>query len=64
VGIYASNGSTLLDWKYLNGSQVAPAQGLTEATVVMTMPSATGTYTIRFATGSTILGTSPLVAVQ
>ena len=26
AGIYASNGSTLLDWKYLNGSQVAPAQ--------------------------------------
>jgi hypothetical protein len=64
VGLYTSNGSTLLDWKYLSGSQVAPAQGLTDATVFMPMPSTPGGYTLRFATGSLILGTSPLVTVN
>ena len=64
VGVYASNGSTLLDWKYLSGSQVAPIQGLTDATVMMAMPTTPGGYTVRFATGSLILGTSPLVTVN
>ena len=28
VGLYSSNGATLLNWKYLNGSQTVPGSGL------------------------------------
>jgi len=64
VGLYAANGQTLLDWKYLNGSQSVPAQGVANATVSMPMPTTPGTYRLRFASGSTILVTSPVVTVQ
>jgi hypothetical protein len=64
VGLYPTNGSTLLDWKYLNGSQTAPTQGLTAAVVTFLMPSTPGAYTLRFTTGSTILASSPNLTVQ
>jgi hypothetical protein len=64
VGLYAANGQTLLDWKYLNGSQSVPAQGVANATVSMPLPTTPGTYRLRFASGSTILVTSPVVTVQ
>jgi hypothetical protein len=64
VGVYPSDGATLLDWKYLNGSQTAPAQGATTAVVAIAMPTTPGSYTLRFASGSSILGTSPTVIVQ
>ena len=64
VGLYPTNGSTLLEWRYLNGSQTPPAQGLTDATVNIPMPTTPGSYTLRFATGSVILATSPTVIVE
>jgi hypothetical protein len=64
IGLYAASGATLLDWKYLNGTQSVPAQGLTSATVTMPMPTTPGTYRLRFASGSTILVTSPVITVQ
>ena len=64
VGLYSSNGATLLNWKYLNGSQTVPAQGSTNAAVSMPMPTTPGSYRLRFVSGSTILVTSPVVTVQ
>ena len=64
IGLYSSNGATLLNWKYLNGSQTVPAQGSTNAAVSMPMPTTPGSYRLRFVSGSTILVTSPVVTVQ
>src|SRR6185503_3731801 len=47
IGVYNASG-TLLDWKYLNGTQTAPATPLTAASVPFTMPTTLGTYTLRF----------------
>jgi len=58
------NGGTLLNWKYLNGSQSVPAQGFTNAVVAMPMPTTPGSYWLRFVSGSTILVTSAIVTVQ
>src|SRR6185436_19396065 len=59
VGIFATGASTYVDWRYLNGTQTAPATGLTAATFNLTMPTTVGTYVIRFYTGtSTLLATS------
>ena len=64
VGLYSSNGATLLNWKYLNGTQSVPAQGSTSAVVSMPMPTTPGSYRLRLVSGSTILVTSPIVTVQ
>ena len=64
VAIFATGASTYLDWRYLNGTQTAPASGLTTATFGLTMPTTAGTYVIRFYTGaSTLLATSPTVTI-
>jgi Big-like domain-containing protein len=57
IGVYPTGSATLLDWKYLNGSQSVPAQGLSSAAVPLPMPTTPGSYVLRFATGSTILAT-------
>jgi hypothetical protein len=57
IGLYPSGSSTLLDWKYLNGSQSVPAQGVSSAAVAFPMPTTPGSYVLRFASGSTILVT-------
>ena len=55
VALYAMNG-TLVDWKFLNGAQVAPATGMAAASVPFTMPAAAGTYVVRlFANDSSML---------
>ena len=63
IGLYQNGSSTLLDWKYLNGSQTVPAQGVSSAAVTFAMPTTSGSYVLRLASGSTILVTSP-VTVQ
>jgi hypothetical protein len=63
VGLYASDSSTYLEWKYLNATQVAPAVGVTGATVPFTMPLVPGTYAVRFFTGSTLMATSAVITV-
>jgi hypothetical protein len=64
IGLYATGGSTLLDWKYLNGSQVVPVTGVTGASVAFTMPTTSGSYTLKFFTGtSTLLATSATITV-
>ena len=60
----SSTGCT--DWKYLNGTRVAPASGLTAASLPFTMPVTPGQYSFKlFANDSmTVLATSALVTVQ
>jgi hypothetical protein len=48
VGLFAADGSTYLDWQYLNGTQTVPGAGLTAATIAFTLPITPGTYTLRF----------------
>ena len=57
IGLYQNGSSTLLDWKYLNGSQTLPASGVSSAAVAFPMPTTPGSYVLRFASGSTILAT-------
>ena len=64
VGIYPTGSSTYVDWKYLNGTQAAPATGLAGATFNVSMPSTTGTYVLRFMTGNTVLATSQTITVS
>jgi uncharacterized protein YegP (UPF0339 family) len=68
VGFYlvgAADGS-YLDWRYLNGSTVAPASGVTDATISFQVPVAPGDYEFRlFANnGYTRLATSTTLAVR
>jgi hypothetical protein len=53
------------DWKYLSGTRVAPASGLTAATVSFTMPSTPGSYTLKFFVNDsmTVAATSAVVTV-
>ena len=66
VGLYASGSTTLLDWKYLNGTRVAPTTGVTGAALTFTMPTKPGLYTLGFFQNDTFvaLGWSPRVTVQ
>ena len=52
-----------LDWKYLNGAQIAPATGLADAAVPFAMPTTPGTYVLKFFSGSTLLATSAPITV-
>jgi hypothetical protein len=64
VALYTADGSSMLDWKFLNGSQTTPV-GLTAAAVAFIMPSAPGTYMLRFYLNntSTVLATSAPIIV-
>ena len=57
IGLYsvdASDGS-YLDWKFLNGTRVAPSTGVSTATLTFTMPATPGRYNLRlFANNSFI----------
>ncbi len=44
--------ATFLAWSYLNGTQSAPASGLTSATLSFTLPPAPGTYELRLFAGN------------
>jgi len=61
VGLFVGNTGTYVDWKYLNGTQVVPATGLTTATVSLSIPAVQGTYTVRLMNGSTLLAVSPTI---
>jgi len=64
VALFAADGVTRLDWKYLNGLQTAPATGLFEATVPFTLPATPGVYTVRlYAKNTQTLLTSAAVTV-
>jgi hypothetical protein len=47
-------GSTVVDWKYLNGTRTASATGVSSANVVFVMPTTPGTYTFRFLLNDTL----------
>jgi hypothetical protein len=65
IGLYAVGSNTSLDWKYLNGTQTPPANGLTTATVPFVMPGTSGQYEFRFLDGAgAVLATSPTVTVS
>jgi len=63
IGLFATGGPSYLEWKYLNGSQTAPAAGVTGAAVAFPMPATPGTYTLRFYTGTILLATSETITV-
>ena len=70
VGLYDANGSAV-QWQYLDGTQVKPATGSSNATVTFTLPAAVGTYHARLfnaaymlvATSGTITTTTPSVTL-
>src|SRR5205823_13629466 len=49
VGLYTTTAAdtSMIDWKYLNGQRLAPASGVTSATVTFSAP-ANGQYNVRF----------------
>src|SRR5205809_342059 len=57
---------TLIDWAFLNGPRVAPATGVSSATLTFTMRRTAGLYQVRFFPNNTYntLATSALVTVQ
>jgi hypothetical protein len=67
VGLFATGAPSAnsLQWKYLNGTQTAPATGLTGGTPAFTMPDTAGTYQLRFFLNNTltVLATSATVTV-
>jgi hypothetical protein len=68
IGLFATAApnSTYLDWKYLNGTRIRPADGTTGAAVAFTMPATPGTYNVRlFLNDSTsLLATSLTITVH
>jgi hypothetical protein len=64
LALYPEGGSTYLTWKYLNGSQTAPDNGVAGAAVPFVMPLTQGNYTIKFFAGSTLLATSGTIVVS
>jgi hypothetical protein len=67
VGLYNASGALAeyLQWQYLNGSQSGPGNGLSAATISFTLPSAPGTYNVRFFASNsyTLLATSEALVV-
>jgi hypothetical protein len=63
LALYPTGSTTYITWKYLNGTQTAPATGVSGAAVPFTMPTTTGSYTIKFWAGSTLLATSAPITV-
>ncbi|PYR41436.1 MAG: hypothetical protein DMF93_08280 [Acidobacteria bacterium] len=46
VGLYDANGNNVA-WRYLDGTQTLPAAGSANASVVFTLPTTTGAFTVR-----------------
>jgi Ca-activated chloride channel family protein len=67
VGLFATGAPSgnSLQWQYLNGTQTAPATGLTGGTPTFTMPTTPGTYQLRFFLNNTltVLATSATITV-
>ena len=55
-----------MDWTFLNGSKTAPATGVADAEVPLTLPVTPGPYVLRLYANNTytVLATSPTVIVQ
>ena len=66
VGVYAVGGTTEVDWTFLNGSKTAPATGVADAMIPLTLPATPGPYVLRLYANNTytVLATSPTVIVQ
>jgi hypothetical protein len=68
VALFATGApaSAYLEWQYLNGTQTAPAGGLSGAPLTFTMPLTPGTYELRFFVNNTytVLVTSATITVQ
>jgi hypothetical protein len=68
VALYATGASATNygAWQYLNGLQTMPASGSSGAVVTFTMPTAPGTYELRFSLNDsyTVLATRATVTVQ
>src|SRR5204863_47619 len=65
LGLVTAPDSGYVAWKYLNGSTMPPATGLTSATLQFVAPTAPGAYQVRwFANGGwTRLATSSTITV-
>jgi hypothetical protein len=65
IGLYETNGgqTSYLQWQYLNGSQRRPAAGLAAASVLFTLPLATGTFHVRLFTNDSYALTATSAAV-
>ena len=63
VALHAAGDSSYLDWKYLNGTQVATT-GATAAAIPFSMPHAAGTYNLALYSGRTLLATSENIRVS
>jgi type 1 glutamine amidotransferase len=71
VGLYDANGNNVA-WRYLNGTQTLPATGTANADVTFTLPTTTGTFTVRLfnaqyvwiATSQPVTTTVPTVTVN
>src|SRR5882672_6009111 len=71
VGLYDAGGNAV-SWQYLNGTQVKPATGVTNATVIFMLPATPGIYQARFmsaaymllATSGSITITAPTVTLN
>ena len=66
LGLVTAPDNGYVAWKYLSGSTMPPAMGLTNATLQFTAPTAPGEYQIRwFADGGwTRIATSSSITVQ
>src|SRR2546427_12076108 len=54
VGLYDAGGNAV-SWQYLNGTQVKPATGVTNATVIFMLPATAGIYQARFMSAAYML---------
>jgi YD repeat-containing protein len=66
LALVGSSATSYVSWQYLNGSQTAPASGLTSATLTGTMPATAADYEFRFFASNswTLLATSTTVTAQ
>ena len=68
IGLYSigSVDSGFIQWKYLNGTQTKPIDGLTAATIEFALPQSSGTYEFRLFFGNSYvrLATSTTVAIK
>ena len=70
VGLFDTNGRPV-QWRYLNGTQTLPAQGVSSASIELTLPATSGTYHARLfnasyiqvAVSGTVTTTAPVVTL-
>jgi len=70
VGLFDASGHPV-QWRYLNGTQTLPAEGVSSATVALTLPATSGTYHARLfnasyiqvAASGTVTTSAPIVTL-